>query len=81
MSYFSKQRHERLVAIIDYVKGHACNDAQLRDEIMGSFGVTEGKAQSYIDTLTRLGVLKFYVTDGKVTKILVKDSRKLEAIK
>jgi predicted transcriptional regulator len=81
MSYFAKERHRRLVAIIDYVKAHACTPDNLIPEIVGSFGVTEEKAQTYIDALTKLGVLKFYEKDGKITKILVKDSRKLEAMK
>jgi hypothetical protein len=69
------------MSIIDYVEKHSTTPEDLIPEIVGSFGVTEDKAKSYVDTLTKLGVLKFYEKDGRVTKILVKDGRKLEAMK
>jgi hypothetical protein len=82
MSYFTKVRKENLTKTIDHVSRHPyITIDELKSDIMAAFIVTEGKAQSYIDFLVERGILKFVMKNGKITKMLIKDSKKLEAIK
>lgn len=81
MSYFAVKQKERLQKIIAYVETHSTVPEELIPEIMASFGVTKVKANEYVDLLLDLKILRYYERDGKVTKILVKDGRKLEAMK
>jgi hypothetical protein len=81
LSYFAQKRHERLLKIINFVeKAKNIHREDLRDEIMGSFGVTEAKANEYIDALINIGVLKFIAVAGKHFKLVIKDGRKLETM-
>jgi hypothetical protein len=78
MSYFALKRKQRLQQIIKYVEDNTVrNYLSLQDEVIASFGVTPVKAKEYVDTLIRIGVLKF--VEGK--KAVIKDGRKLEAMK